>query len=90
MGQDGRNYANYNSIWRPSPTLKYIRENKNIKFSPALCKYFTVAVFDISCGIYKQYFYTNIRRISPRLGGYRDGCMIFYVFVVFHSVIYSN
>ena len=50
-------------------------EDKNIKFPPTLCKHFTFAHFDISCSIYEQYFYTNIGRNSPRLGGYRDRCM---------------
>ena len=36
MGQDSWNYANFNSPWRPNPTIKYIGENKNIKFSPTL------------------------------------------------------
>ena len=87
MGQDGRNYANYNLIWRPNPTVKYIGENENTKFSPTLCKYFTVSVFDISSGIYEQYFCTNIG-------------MIVYVYVVhemlnfckfnmFHNVLFS-
>ena len=67
-----RNYGNYISIWQPNPTIKYIGENKNIKFSPTLCKYFTVADFDISCGIYEQYVCTNIGRIFPRLSGSRD------------------
>ena len=59
MGQDGRNYANYNSLWRPNPTIKYIRVNKNIKFSPTLRKYFAVSEFDISSGIYEQYLYKH-------------------------------
>ena len=59
MGQDGRNYANYNSLWRPNPTIKYIGVNKNIKFSPTLCKYFAVSDFDISSAIYEQYFYKH-------------------------------
>ena len=53
------NYANYNSLWRPNPTIKYIGVNKNIKFSPTLCKYFAVSEFDISSGIYEQYFYKH-------------------------------
>ena len=70
--------------------MKYIGEHKNIKFSPILCEYFKVADFDISGGIYKQYYYTNIDGISLSLGGFRDGCMVSYVFVVLHNVIYSN
>ena len=66
------------------------RRRQDIKFFPTLCKYFTVADFDISCGIHEQYFYTNIGRISSRLGGSREGCMIFYVFVVLHNIIHRN
>ena len=40
-----------------------IGENKNIKFSPTLCKYFTVSEFDINSGIYEQYCYINIGKI---------------------------
>ena len=60
-------------MWQPNPTIKYIGENKNFKFSPTLCKYFTVSEFDISRGIYKQHVYTNVGSISLRLGGSRDG-----------------
>ena len=72
MRQDGQNYVNQILIWRPNPTIRYIGENENIKFSPTctLCKYFTVSEFDISSGIYEQHFY-------PNKGGSRDGCMIF-------------
>ena len=69
---------------------KYTEENKNIKFPPTLRKYFTVAEFDISSGIYEQYFYTNIGRISPRLDGSRDGCMFVWEFDMFHNVIHNN
>ena len=31
MGRDGWNYANFNSIWRPNPSIKYTGENKNNK-----------------------------------------------------------
>ena len=63
--------------------------NKNIKFSPTLCKYFAVLGFDISSGIYEQYFYKH-GRISPRLDGSRDGCMFLFEFDVFHKIIHSN
>ena len=36
---------------------------KNIKFLPTLCQYFTVLAFDPCNGMYEQYFYTNIGRI---------------------------
>ena len=54
------------------PYYKYMGGNTNIKISLTY-KYLTVADFDISCGIYVQHFYTNIGRISPRLGGSRNG-----------------
>ena len=78
------------SIWRPNPTIKYIGENRNIKFSPTSCKYFTVAELDTISGIYDQYFHTNIGNISSRFGGSRDGCMIVCEFDVFYNVIHSN
>ena len=52
--------------WRLNPTKIYIRVNKDFEFSLTLR----------SSGIYEQCFYSNIGRISPRLGGSRDGCMI--------------
>ena len=93
-------YQKYGTSWLKLCKLKFhmatksdyeiYRRRQNIKFSPTLCKYFTVADFDISCGIHEQYFYTNIGRISPRLGGSREGCTIFYVFVVLHNIIHRN
>ena len=70
--------AKFKSIWLPNPTINYVGENEQIKFSPTLCKYFTVA--DLPCcgmHVYRQCFYTHIGGISRRLG-------------VFHNVINSN
>ena len=75
MGQDGCRHAHIAPIWRPNLTINYIGVYKNIKFSPTLCKYFIVAELDNSSDVYKQYLYTKIANISPRLGGSRDRCI---------------
>ena len=71
--------------------MKYIGENKSIKFSPTLCKYFIIVeIGDISSNLYEQHFYTSIGRISLHLGDSPYECMIFCEFDVFHNVIHSN